>query len=162
MQLSRWSSEVVDSGVAALEVTSLVRSVAVEGIVRLLQLEDSQDTGLAEEIDAALEVAVAAPFQENLKPRIVAAIKSMARPRASDHLKKLARTAVVQQSHVDAWTSLRNWSTHAEATDGEWIAGISRKSDVVLALYYRLVFHLIGYRGAYTDYGELGWPERSF
>jgi hypothetical protein len=27
------------------------------------------------------------------------------------------------------------------------------------ALFYRLVFKLIGYRGPYTDYGQVGWPE---
>jgi hypothetical protein len=33
-----------------------------------------------------------------------------------------------------------------------------RRSSVVLALYYRLVFMLIGYRGPYTDYSQIGWP----
>jgi hypothetical protein len=32
----------------------------------------------------------------------------------------------------------------------------------VQVLFYRLVFHAIGYRGPYTDYSSLEWPTRQY
>jgi hypothetical protein len=160
-ELCRWSAEVVDSGGAALEVSSLVLSVAVEGVVGLLQGKESRDESLLKDVADALSVAAVADFPARLKPRIIGAIESMKRLRAGDYLKELARQEIIPAHYVDAWNGLRNWSTHADAADGEWVAPILRKADIVLALYYRLVFLLIEFRGPYTDYSQVGWPERN-
>jgi hypothetical protein len=85
----------------------------------------------------------------------------MKNPRARDYLEGLVQDGVIPKAYLDAWKALRNSAAHADAADGAWIEPVLRKSGIVLALYYRLVFLLIGYQGPYTDYGEIGWPERN-
>lgn len=160
-ELCRWALEVIDTGNAPLEVSSLVLSVAVEGIVGLLQGKQSRDELLLADIQKALEVARTTEFPARLKPRIVGAIQSMAKLRARDYLKSLVEQGVIPAEQQEAWNALRNASAHADAAEGEWVVLTMRKSTIVLALYYRLVFMLIGYRGPYTDYSQVGWPERS-
>lgn len=160
-ELCRWTAEVVDSGAAPIEVSSLVLSVAVEGIIGLMQGKESVDDALLKDVNVALRAAEGADFPASLKPRILGAINSMKRPRAADYLKDLTRRGVIPGGYVDAWNSLRNWSTHADAAVEDWVEPILSKSWIVLALYYRLVLILIGYRGTYTDYGQSGWPERT-
>jgi hypothetical protein len=161
-ELCRWTAEVIDTGRAPLEVSSLVLCVAVEGIVGLLQGKESTDTALLADIKRAHDVASSAEFPAGLKPRIIGAILAMKQLRARDYLEQLVDKGAISTVHVEAWKSLRNASAHADASDGDWIVPTVRKSSVVLALYYQLVFMLIGYRGPYTDYSQIGWPERSF
>jgi hypothetical protein len=161
-ELCRWTAEVIDTGKAPLEVSSLVLCVAVEGIVGLLQGKESTDAAFLADIKRALEVASSAEFPASLKPRIIGAIQSMKQLRARDYLEKLVEKGAISAEYVEAWKGLRNASAHADASDGDWIVPTVRKSSVVLALYYQLVFMLIGYRGLYTDYSQIGWPERSF
>lgn len=160
-ELCRWTAEVIDTGRTPLEVSSLVLSVAVEGIVGLLQGKESTDTALLADVTRALEVASSAEFPASLKPRIIGAIRSMKQLRARDYLEKLVEKGAVSAEHVAAWIALRNATAHADASEGDWIVPTIQKSAVVLALYYQLVFMLIGYRGPYTDYSQIGWPERS-
>jgi hypothetical protein len=158
-ELCRWTAEVIGTGSAPLEVSSLVLSVAVEGIVSLLPGNAIKDEALLKEIARAREVATLAEFPASLLPRILGAIDAMKQPRAQDHLKQLVAAGAIPTGHLAAWKGLRNSSAHADASEGDWVAPTVHKSDVVLALYYRLVFMLIGYRGPYTDYSQIGWPE---
>lgn len=159
-ELCRWTAEVIDTGSAPLEVSSLVLSVAVEGIVGLLQGEECKDETFLRDIEVARHLATAAEFPVSLKSRIVGAIDAMKKPRARDFLKDLAQQGAIPAEHVEAWLGLRNASAHAHVPDRDWIEPTVRKSSVVLALYYRLVFMLIEYRGPYTDYSLIGWPEK--
>ena len=141
-----------------LEMSSLVLSVAVEGIVGLLQGKGLADKDLVRDVETALEVATGAEFPASLKQRILGSIGAMKQLRAQDYLKPLVKAGVIPIGHVDAWQRLRHSSAHADAYEGDWIGPTVRRSSVVLALYYRLVFMLIGYRGPYTDYSQIGWP----
>jgi hypothetical protein len=133
----------------------------VEGITGLLQGPQSRDESLVDDIQKAVEVTRHADFPAGLKPRIVGAIQSMAKPRARDHLEALVKQGALPAEHLDAWKALRHASAHAAAPEGDWVLPTIEKSAIVLALYYRLVFLLIGYQGPYTDYSERGWPERT-
>ena len=128
----RWSAEVVDSGGTALEVSSLVLCVAVEGIVGLLQGKESSDESLLKDVNDALNVAAGADFPASLKPRILGAIQSMKRLRAGDYLKDLARQGIIPEDYVDAWNGLRNWS----ALPPSWTANGSNQFYASLGSYW--------------------------
>lgn len=159
-ELCRWTAEVIDTGRAPLEVSSLVLSVAVEGIVGLLQGKETVDERVLADIEQAVKVASQAGFPESLRPRIVGAIRSMKQLRARDYLERLVARGELPEEQLNAWKALRNSSAHADASEGDWVAPTVRRTSIVLAMFYRLVFMLIQYRGPYTDYSEIGWPER--
>lgn len=81
---------------------------------------------------------------------------------ARNKLKELASQSVIRSVDVEAWEFVRNKTAHAVASETGITQDNSLRQDRVLVLFYHLVFHLIGYHGKYTDYGELGCPIKSY
>jgi len=84
-------------------------------------------------------------------------------PRSTgNRLQKLAEDGVIQHEHVHAWNDIRNRSAHPDRRDRSPLSEIKNAVDKVLVLFYHLVFHQIGYRGMYTDWGTPGFPLREY
>lgn len=81
---------------------------------------------------------------------------------ARNKLVTLASQSVVRRDDVEAWEFVRNKAAHAVASETEMTQDNFIRLDKVLVLFYHLIFHLIGYQGVYTDYGELGHPEKTY
>lgn len=79
-----------------------------------------------------------------------------------DKLYALASQSVVRLDDVDAWAHVRNKATHAVASETEMSQENFVRWDKVLVLFYHLIFNLIGHTGAYTDYGEFGFPTKQY
>lgn len=99
---------------------------------------------------------------EDLKKRTLGAVAIMGQTRAGDILRNLVRKAVITKQQYEAWQKLRNRSTH----EYQLLRGnpnqLRELLPIVQVLFYRMVFHAIGYRGPYTDYSSPDWHIRQF
>jgi len=77
-------------------------------------------------------------------------------------LKKLAADGKVRMDDVIAWRHIRHSSAHALSGETEVSQENLDRLNRVTVLFYHLVFALIGYKGKYTDYGKLGFPEARY
>ncbi len=103
-----------------------------------------------------------------LKPRALECIRSSLgnalRPRVQDVLLGLADKGIVRKGHLDAWKALRHAAAHGAVLEDDEKAFQEHidRFHVCLDLYYRLVFHLVGFAGRHTDYSVAGWPVAEF
>ena len=81
---------------------------------------------------------------------------------AKNRLLALAAESIVRNGDVEAWEYVRNKAAHAVASETEISQDNFVRLDKVLVLFYHLIFNLIGYSGAYTDYGEFGFPTKQY
>ena len=89
----------------------------------------------------------------------------MAAESVKDRLSPLMETKEVTPAYVKAWNDLRKKFVHPKAKDlvafsDEKLQQLIDLLYKVTALMYEIIFHLIGYRGPYPDYGTDGWPTR--
>jgi hypothetical protein len=142
-------------------------SVAVEALSSLAQGPLSPSGQLAE-FQACLRqfVTEQTAFTE-LQERTLRLIDSMGHPRPQDALHALGRTGHIEKRYISAWTDLRNRQVHPKLSDLKQPDPIDyekllQKIHRVQVLLYQLTFHLIGYEGPFTDYGEPEWPIRLY
>jgi hypothetical protein len=99
---------------------------------------------------------------DELKQRASGAIANLGQTRAGDILRSLVKKGVITKQQFDAWQKLRNRSAH----EYQMLRGnpnqLRELLPLVQVLFYRLVFHIIGYRGSYTDYSSPQWPTREY
>lgn len=148
-----------------IENSSLVLSVAVEGLVKNTLLSekdvDSEFVKQAEEAERIVENLA-------LGSRALSAVKSSLgnakQPRIQDTLRRLVTTGVLSKAHINAWGKLRHAAAHGSVLedDDKALQEHLDRLHVCLDLYYRLVFLLIGYEGRHTDFGTKGWPTHMF
>lgn len=87
--------------------------------------------------------------------------------RPTDTLKELAKQGKAQDNYINAWSKLRNKHLHPKLTDMKVpgladYQGISDQIRKVEVLIYQVIFHLIEYRGPYTDYGTENHPSAMY
>ena len=89
-------------------------------------------------------------------------LNSMKNPRAKDILIPLRDSGNINSALVNTYSDLRNKSAHTFNASGGDTQNNLNQIHTVLELYYHLVFLLIGYQGAYTEYGQYGYPTHNF
>jgi hypothetical protein len=67
---------------------------------------------------------------------------------------------VINERDKNAWREIRNRKAHGEQLELTQ-ENINYLTQVTVLLYH-LIFHLIDYKGWYTDYGELGYPIKTY
>lgn len=92
----------------------------------------------------------------NIKERLLGAIKGWRQASPGGVLRQLVDRGVVSTDQFAAWRRIRNRAAHAASfpLDDETV----RDCDLVLTAAHRILFDVLGYEGAYTDYGAIGWP----
>ena len=104
---------------------------------------------------------------ERLRTRLEGVLQRLNELRPDDRLYYLRNRDFVSGKYIRAWRTMRNRQVHPEhrdlsdATDADY----QRLFDLVhqtTVLLYCIVFHLIGYRGKYVDYGTHGYPVRDY
>lgn len=148
-----------------IENSSLVLSVAVEGLVKktLLSKTDA-DPEFVKQAEEAKPILKKAGLGPRALDCVLSSLGNAKHPRVSDALRRLATEGVASEAHIKAWKGLRNAAAHGSVLeeDGRALQEHLDRFHVCLDLYYRLVFVLIGYNGRHTDYGTRGWPTRRF
>lgn len=97
-----------------------------------------------------------------VKARITGSLSQFKKPRAGDKMRALAEHGAISAEAAKAWTRLRNANAHAYQQQTLTPDQFRDLLGVTQTLFYQLIFHAIGYRGPYCDYGSLGWPMRHY
>jgi hypothetical protein len=144
-------------------------SVALEALASLVQTPSDP------ELDVRLDffrkqmqgyLSEQAEFSE-FSQRMDGLLNTMGTKRPQDVLHLLARAGGVEGSYIQAWSKLRNRHVHPklsdlkplDVADQQCLLDRIRKVEV---LVHQLVFHLIGYRGPFTDYGSNQFPTKQY
>ena len=157
-------SSILQSGRSSLQVQALTLSVVIEPLLKehfkeIYKLDDE----LGKQIEAVNSfVNDVKRFSSKFKERLTGMLSSMKKPRAKDILIPLCDTCNIDQALVKTYGKLRNKSAHCYNASGGDTQNYLNQIHTVLVLYYHLVFLLIGYQGAYTEYGQYGYPTHKF
>lgn len=142
---------------------SLVLCVAVESILDVV-VKDAP--GLSHEDkqwrDKVREYIDAWEGPERLSQRIKGFLDNLSRTSANDQLETLISIGVVTSEQKKAWNELRHKLAHTGSLGSTPIEEFLALYNLVLVLFYHIVFHEIGYKGRYTDYSAPEWPERDY
>lgn len=148
-----------------IENSSLVLSVAVEGLIKKTLLSDKDvDLEFVKQAKEAIPILNKAGLGARALSCVLSSLGNAKHPRVQDALRRLVTEGVALETHLEAWKGLRHAAAHGSLLEDDEIA-LQEHLDrfhVCLDLYYRLVFLLIGYEGRHTDYGTKGWPTREF
>ncbi len=157
-QVSIFIRRILEASKASSEIQCLVLGVAIEGLLKT-EFGDlpKQADELFKWIEPAKEILNQSQIPPNIAKRMSSVIDGMQRPRAEDQLQELVNQAVITKKEKDTWSKLRHSSAHPKQAFVEDIKKSFDKFDTVLTLFYKLIFHRIGYYGKYTDYGT---PDR--
>ena len=115
-----------------------------------------------EHVDQALEYWEEWNGDERFKRRVEGAVRQFKSARAGDKMKELAEKGAVSSKALKAWQKLRNANAHNYQTNSLKPEEFREMLGVVQTLFYQLIFHAIGYRGLYRDYGSKEWPLRKY
>jgi hypothetical protein len=159
----------VESSANSVDAWAIGVSVAVEAVASLVTIDGPM--GEPERIDGfrklICEFVAGLPLYADLVSRIEGLVNSMKNKRPQDVLHVLAKTGRVEKGYISAWSSLRNRHVHPRLEDlnpptpidyQELLDNIHRAQ----VLLRQLTFHLIGYEGAFTDYGAKDWPSKRY
>lgn len=144
--------------------SSLVLSVAIEALLHgAFKSEVDIDEGFLQEVGHAQAMLTKIDLKDRARARIVASLDGATNPNARDILYRLVKQGFIEQTHVVAWKKLRNAAAHGEDLGNH--ENLQVNLDLYhrcLGLFYRLIFIVIGYRGAYVDYSTRHWPDTKF
>ncbi len=142
-------------------------SVAIEGVASQINYAHPEELAAKH---AAARAAIKAPLRdldERVRNRIGGMVSQLDTVRARDRMESLASSNMLLSSDIKDWQNLRNRAVHtrtAKASDFETtkLQGELAAAFRALRLLHSIVFHLIEYRGPFTDYGRRGFPDASY
>lgn len=148
-----------------IENSSLVLSVAIEGVLKALFLSDHDaDAAFCSLVNAAKPVIKRLDVNERVLTSIFSSLGYATEPKPQDAMRRLAEQGVLTGGHISAWRALRHKGAHG-ATLKDDLAEVQKHLDhfhCCLALFYRLLFTAIGYTGGFVDYSTRDWPPSTF
>ena len=162
--LSIFIYRVILSSAAYLETFALETAVAIEGLL-LTEFKTlaSPSAEFVTKLSKASEfINATSEVDDTLKLRIRGAIDDMKKPRATDKLWALVKSGIIEEKNYETWRKLRNESVHPEQPAYLNLPKLLDRCDVVIALFYKLIFHTIGYKGKYRDYSTYEYPIKDF
>lgn len=155
---------VILSSAVYRETFALETAVAIEGLL-LTEFEKlaSPTAEFETELSKASEIINAtSEINDTLKLRICSAIADMKKSRAIDKLRALVKSGIIEEKEYKTWQKLRNESTHPTRPAFVELQNLLDLCDIAIALFYKLIFHTIGYEGKYRDYGTDSYPLKDF
>ncbi|MFZ2067202.1 MAG: hypothetical protein WAV27_14565, partial [Xanthobacteraceae bacterium] len=151
-------------------------SVAVEGAASLIDLEENKAQKVKQKADnkrlkklqdfIVREVSRRKRLKQ-FTPRIRGLVGGLTVVRAIDRMKWLVDQGGAESAHVEAWQRLRNRGVHPATKGDVDVASLDFQKMLdelhsVTTLLYHIVFHVIGYRGPYTDYSARNFPAKDY
>lgn len=144
---------------------SLSLTVAIEGIVKAyFEKYGLPDREILYQIREAKQLIKHSELGEKIKQRLLSSIGGLKSTSPKGALYQMSDMGLFPKSFVDEWESLRNKSVHPHQTDQDdkAIQVNINKNYTCLALFYCLLFKVIGYEGNFIDYSQEGHPEKRF
>lgn len=151
--LSSCSSDVISVGNSLLGVQALVRCVAVESLCKMIAKNGAGNDGSLKEDRKKLIAHLGnGGYVERFIERVKGFLNAMSNMRPKDTLDRLKGAGLVEEEHITIWSHLRNSRVHGRVVSGKVIEDDFNRMRAVLGLFYRLVFHIVGYTGSSKDY----------
>jgi len=161
--ISIFIHRILEARKASIEMQCLALSVVVEGLLRIEFGELAKpEVDLLNWIEQAKGILNQSMIPPHIVNRVAGMINSMKRASASDQLRELLKRAIITKREKDTWSKLRNSSAHPERAFFENFEEAFDAFDTVLTLFYKLIFHRIGYSGKFTDYGTADMVDSMF
>jgi hypothetical protein len=152
--------KVLRAEAGTIEELALARSVSIEGVVHLgFSSLGGPETGVREAVSALEELLEEHLGSSVIKDRVQGFCAALRRSSSRTALRSLAGRGVITEEQVEAWEKLRYVAAHGQEYQLPF-REVFELSEHLRVLMARLVFELIGYKGAYSDYGTRGWPTR--
>jgi len=150
---------ILEARKASIETQCLALSVVIEGLLRTEFGELAKPEGdLIDSIEKAKGILNDSNIPSQNVNRINKVIDGIKTTRVTDKLQEFLKRDIITKKEKKTWTKLRNSSTHPEHAYFKNFEEAYDAFGIVLTLFYKLIFHRIGYCGKYTDYGT---PEMS-
>jgi hypothetical protein len=158
-----WLHNIIESESSSIDVQALVRSVAIEGILKaeFSNIKDV-DTNIQSQINRAMKIYLESDLDNNFKKRLEGRLTSMFNLRAKDILHILRERGFIDQLLIENYGKLRDRSAHGDPSSEIDLQDFFNRLNSVLVLFYHLIFTAIGYRGPYTDYSSYHFPLKDF
>jgi hypothetical protein len=162
--MSIFIHRVILSSAIYLETFALETAVAIEGLLltEFKKLASPTAEFLTELSKASEIINATSEIGDTLKLRICGAIADMKKSRAADKLRALVKSGIIDTKEYQTWKDLRNKSTHPTQPAFVELPELLALRDIVITLFYKLIFLTIGYEGKYMDYGIDGYPLKDF
>ena len=148
-----------------IENSSLVLSVAIEGVLKALFLSElDADAAFCSLVNAAKPAIKRLDVNERVRSSILSSLGYATKPRPQDAMRRLTEQGVLTDVHIDAWKALRHKGAHGAMLKDD-LKELQKHLDhfhCCLDLFYRLLFTVIGYRGGCIGYSTRGWPPSTF
>jgi hypothetical protein len=156
-----------ESWIGTCEAKATSLGIAVEGITKLLPehaKQQSQTETMASEFKKHCMAwrEFGKPENERFRARTDGLLAQLSQAQPKGTLLSLAEQGVVETEHVQNWSKLRNVAAHANALGGAGFQELIDRCHATVVLVHHLVFHLIGYKGAFTDYSKYSYPVGRF
>lgn len=157
--ISVYNLQVLKGSEGSIEPMMLTLGIAVEGILNeafpeLKKLPENK----IEELERSKKIIKDSSLEKDFKNRLIGAMERWDTRSATSMLYYLVETEVVKNEEVNAWKKIRNPTAHAVLPDSNDLQELVDFCHTVSVLFYKLIFHAIGYNGKYTNYGLHGWP----
>lgn len=143
--------------------------VAVEGISSLVDVVETDKEKKAKKdiAESLTEFIDSQKWDVILTKRAKGLLGQLQNLRVIDRLETLQAIGHVDAAHIKAWSKLRNKQAHPKHADlgslrMDEIQGTLDLVSKTTVLMYHIVFHLIGYRGKYVDYGTYRYPVKDY
>ena len=148
-----------------IENSSLVLSVAIEGVIKaLFHSEHDADAEFAQHLKSAKPAVEGLNVHERVRESMVKSLDNAALPKPKDTMQRLKEQGVLTEAHIKAWNDLRHAGAHGALLEDD-NSKFQRHLDryfCCLDLFYRLVFIAVGYKGQCVDRSRPGWPKSVF
>ena len=161
--ISAWIDSVRAASTGTINSEALALGVAVEGVLKeTCPEEGTPSSEVREAVDELIQYVARWDGPREVRERAQAVLRRLAEPSARGQLRALESVGAVNPEYVRAWADLRHPAAHGVLLRPDELDKVVRLCDKVTALLYQIIFKAIGYTGAFTDYGALGWPMRRY
>ena len=169
--ISGWMSRFIEVSQQSLEAKILTISIAIESIVneyfRHLEIAGSENNEKPDHLNNVTDLRAwmeSTELRESFCKRLNGFLSSLGKnnTRAIDRLSELVNIGLLKKTRVEAWKEARNSAAHGYVIEQHKITKHLRRHNEITVLFFQLVFIVIGYEGAFSDYAKPGWPLRSF
>lgn len=160
--------QMYEASAGSIDTWAIGLGVAIEGLCNLIEFEtSSQNQDLARLHDKIFELIDGDGSFKPFRQRFENMLPGMFNVSSADRLHRLADKGQVTKKYIKAWKRMRNKSVHPKADLMKVDVRLDYQAllDAIncsTALMWQVTFVLIGYRGKYTDYGEVSMPLRNY
>lgn len=142
---------------------ALTLAVCIESLVAQEFLDLGQPTNEDKsEVDKAIAFLKTWEGDSKLKDRIIGSVRGLKVARVGDRMRMLTEQGAISKQSAKAWQKLRNVNAHSYQSHSVSPEEFRNLLNATQVLFYQLVFHAIGYKGTYTNYSAIGWPNEHY